>query len=138
VDEPAAVAPPSGRGRVRPPTLLLRGSLRRCPRCGRPQLFTRWSPPPESCPSCGLSFNRDNDATVGWIIVNLGVTEILFVALGLAVLLTTWPNVPWTGLTVVAVAVNGLLPLLLVPFSRTVWAAIELLMDRMDGPPAAP
>jgi len=54
------------------------------------------------------------------------------------VLLTTWPNVPWTGLTVVAVAVNGLLPLLLVPFSRTVWAAIELLMDRMDGPRAAP
>ena len=62
----------------------------------------------------------------------------MFVTLGLAVLLTTWPNVPWTGLTVVAIAVNGLLPLLLVPFSRTVWAEIELLMDRMDGPPAAP
>ena len=75
---------------------------------------------------------------MGWIIVNLGVTEILFVALGLAVILATWPNVPWTGLTVFAVAVNGLLPLLLVPFSRTVWAAIELLMDRMDGPPRAP
>ena len=102
------------------------------------KLFTGWFTPPEPCPSCGLSFNRDNDATVGWIIVNLGVTEIVFVALGVAVLLATWPDVPWTGLTVVAVAVNGLLPLLLVPFSRTVWAAIELLMDRMDGPPAAP
>jgi hypothetical protein len=66
------------------------------------------------------------------------VTEIVFVALALAVVLTTWPNVPWTGLTVVVVAVNALLPVLLVPFSRTVWAAIELLMDRMDGPPRAP
>jgi hypothetical protein len=81
-----------------------------------------------------LSFNRDNDATVGWIIVNLGVTEILFVALGLAVLVATWPDVPWTGLTVVAIAVNCLLPLALVPFSRTVWAGIELLMHRMDEP----
>ena len=124
--------------RPRPPTLLLRGLLLRCPRCGGAKLFSRWFTPPDPCPSCGLSVNRDNDATVGWIIVNLGVTEIVFVALGVAVLLATWPDVPWTGLTVVAVAVNGLLPLLLVPFSRTVWAAIELLMDRMDGPPAAP
>jgi uncharacterized protein (DUF983 family) len=123
---------------VRPPTLLLRGFLLRCPRCGGAKLFSGWFKPPDPCPACGLSFNRDNDATVGWIIVNLGVTEIVFVALALAVLLVTWPAVPWTGLTVVAVAVNGLLPLLLVPFSRTVWAAIELLMDRMDGPPASP
>ena len=124
--------------RVRPPTLLLRGFLLRCPRCGRRKLFSGWFKPPDPCPGCSLSFNRDSDATVGWIIVNLGVTEIVFVALGLAVILTTWPNVPWTGLTIVAVAVNGLLPLLLVPFSRTVWAAIELLMDRMDGHPKAP
>ena len=138
MDEPAAVVPPIAPGKVRPPTLLLRGFLLRCPRCGQRRLFSRWFTPPDPCPSCGLSFNRDNDATVGWIIVNLGVTEIVFVALGVAVLLATWPDVPWTGLTVVAVAVNGLLPLLLVPFSRTVWAAIELLMDRMDGPPAPP
>jgi len=123
--------------RVRPPTLLLRGFLLRCPRCGRRKLFSGWFTPPDPCPSCGLSFNRDNDATVGWIIVNLGVTEIVFVALAFAVLLATWPNVPWTGLTAVAVAVNGLLPLLLVPFSRTVWAAIELLLHRMDGAAAA-
>ena len=128
----------NARRRARPPTLLLRGFLLRCPRCGRRKLFSGWFTPPDPCPSCGLSFNRDHDATVGWIIVNLGVTEVLFVALGLAVLLATWPSVPWTGLTVVAVAVNGLLPLLLVPFSRTVWAAIELLMDRMDGRRPAP
>jgi uncharacterized protein (DUF983 family) len=124
--------------RVRPPTLLLRGFLLRCPRCGRRELFSGWFKPPDPCPGCGLTFNRDSDATVGWIIVNLGVTEIVFVALALAVVLTTWPNVPWTGLTVVVVAVNALLPVLLVPFSRTVWAAIELLMDRMDGPARAP
>lgn len=124
--------------RIGPARLLLRGLLLRCPRCGGAKLFSSWFTPPDPCPSCGLSFNRDSDATVGWIIVNLGVTEIVFVALGLAVLLATWPDVPWTGLTVVAVAVNALLPLLLVPFSRTVWAAIELLMHRMDGPPASP
>jgi len=42
--------------------------------------------------------------------------------------------VPWTGLTVFAVALNALVPFVLVPFSRTVWAAIWLLLHRMDGP----
>jgi len=83
-----------------------------------------------------LTFNRDNDAAVGWIIVNLGLTETVFVALALGAVVATWPSVPWTGLTIVAVAVNATLPLVLVPFSRTIWAAIELLMDRMDRPPS--
>jgi uncharacterized protein (DUF983 family) len=112
--------------------------LLRCPRCGGAKLFSSWFTPPDPCPSCGLSFNRDSDATVGWIIVNLGVTEIVFFALSLGVVLATWPGVPWTGLTIFAVALNLALPLLLVPLSRTVWAAIELLMDRMDGPPSLP
>ena len=122
-------------GRPRAPKVLLRGFLLRCPRCGERGLLSGWFKPPDPCRQCGLSFNRDDDATVGWIIVNLGITEILFVALGLAVLLVTWPDVPWTGLTVAAVSVNLVLPLLLVPLSRTVWAGIEVLMDRMDEPP---
>lgn len=73
---------------------------------------------------------------VGWIIVNLGLTELLFVLLAVAGVVATWPDVPWTGLTIAAVAVNATLPFLLVPFSRTIWAGIEVLMDRMDGPAA--
>ncbi len=119
-----------------PPTMLLRGLIRHCPRCGRGRLFAGWWRPPEHCPRCGLTFNRDNDAAVGWIIVNLGLTETVFVALALGAVVATWPSVPWTGLTIVAVAVNATLPLVLVPFSRTIWAAIELLMDRMDRPPS--
>jgi len=119
---------------ARPPTLLLRGLVRHCPRCGQGRLFAGWFTPPAPCPGCGQTFNRDNDAAVGWIIVNLGITEIVFVAFAFTVLVLTWPSVPWTGLTIAAVAVNATLPLLLVPFSRTIWAAIEILMDRMDGP----
>jgi uncharacterized protein (DUF983 family) len=121
-------------GDASPPILLFRGLVRHCPRCGRGRLFTGWFTPPAPCPRCGQTFNRDNDAAVGWIIVNLGLTEIVFVAFALAVLVLTWPSVPWTGLTIAAVAVNATLPLLLVPFSRTIWAAIEILMDRMDAP----
>src|SRR5579859_4106504 len=100
---------------ARPPTLLARGLVRHCPRCGQGRLFTGWFTPPTPCPRCGQTFNRDNDAAVGWIIVNLGITEIAFVASALAVLVLTWPSVPWTGLTIAAVAVNATLPLLLVP-----------------------
>ncbi len=121
-------------GGANPLTILLRGAVLRCPRCGRRTLSSGWIKPPDPCPDCGLSFDRDNDATVGWIIVNLGITEILFVLFGLTALVVTWPHVPWTGLTIAAVVVKATLPFLLVPFSRTLWAAIEVLMDRMDGP----
>ena len=125
-------------GRVRsakPVVLLWRALLLRCPRCGRGKLLERWFATPAPCPRCGLDFNPDGDAAVGWIIVNLGVTEILFFVAALGGILLTWPDVPWTGLTVFAVALNAVVPLVLVPFSRTVWAAVWLLLHRMDGPP---
>jgi uncharacterized protein (DUF983 family) len=118
----------------RPIVLLVRALGLRCPRCGRRRIVRRWFTTPDPCATCGLDFNPDGDAAVGWIIVNLGVTMILLFAIGLGGMVLTWPNVPWTGLTVATILVSGSVPFLLVPFSRTVWAAIFLLLHRMDGP----
>lgn len=116
--------------------MLFRAGRLRCPRCGEAKVVQRWFATPPPCRHCGLDFNPDGDAAVGWIIVNLGITEILFIGGALLFLVATWPNVPWTGLTVGAVLGNLALPLLLHPFSRTIWAAIYLLLHRMDGPGA--
>jgi uncharacterized protein (DUF983 family) len=117
-----------------PVVLLWRALLLRCPRCAQGRLFQGWFATPAPCPGCGLDFNPDGDAAVGWIIVNLGITETVFFVAALGGALLTWPDVPWTGLTVFAVGLNALIPFLLVPFSRTIWAAIYLLLHRMDGP----
>ena len=113
--------------------MLARGAFLHCPRCGQRGVVKRWFKTPPPCSRCGLDFNPDGDAAVGWIIVNLGLTEVLFVGGAGLALTVTWPNVPWTGLTVGAVLANLAIPLLLHPFSRTIWAGIWLLLHRMDG-----
>jgi hypothetical protein len=90
----------------------------------------------ERCPRCGLLFEREEGQWVGAMIVNFVVTEAAFVVVLVGGLLLTWPDVPWVGLTVVAVAVNLAVPLIFYPTSKTVWVGIDLLMhggDRASG-----
>jgi uncharacterized protein (DUF983 family) len=146
VEGSAAGRAPSGPPRpdwrderpARPTKLLLRAIFLRCPRCGERGVIQRWFKTPEPCPRCGLNFNPDGDAAVGWITVNLGITMILFFLTAFGGMVITWPNVPWTGLTVGTILLNGSVPFLLVPFSRTIWAAIFVLLHRMDGLMADP
>jgi uncharacterized protein (DUF983 family) len=125
----------------RPPgasRMLLRAIFLRCPRCGQPKVLQGWFKVPAPCPRCGMNFNPDGDAAVGWMIVNLGVTMAVFFCTAFGGMVLTWPKVPWTGLTIFTICLNVVVPLFLVPFSRTVWSAIFLLLHRMDGLMADP
>jgi hypothetical protein len=86
----------------------------------------------ERCPRCGLRFEREEGYWVGAMIVNLAVTELAFGVVFAAGLIIYWPDVPWGWLTVVAVAVNAVVPLAFYPFSKTTWMALDLLLHRMD------
>jgi uncharacterized protein (DUF983 family) len=88
----------------------------------------------ELCPRCGLRFEREEGQWVGAIIVNFAVGMLVLVAVLAAGLLLTWPDVPWTGLTVVAVVMVVAVPIVLYPWSKTVWVAIDLLMHRNERP----
>lgn len=79
----------------------------------------------EDCPQCALHFERIEGYWLGSITLNLIATEGAFVALLVAGIVTTWPDVPWNGLLAGLVGVNLVLPVLLHPFSRTVWVAGE-------------
>ncbi|HWD09878.1 MAG TPA: hypothetical protein VHA57_12395 [Actinomycetota bacterium] len=143
--EPSAVAPSGPPVRdwrdERPPSpekMILRSIFLRCPRCGQKGILHGYFKVPPPCPRCGVNFNPDGDAAVGWVIVNLGVTMTVFFVSAFLGLVITWPKVPWTGLTVFTIVLNGIVPFVLVPFSRTVWAAIFLLLHRMDGLMADP
>lgn len=131
-DAPVVAPAWSGR-RAAPSTLLMRGLFLRCPRCGQKKILQGYFKTPPPCPTCGLDFNPDGDAAVGWIIVNLGATMIIFFLTAFLGIVVTWPKVPWTGLTVGTVLLNLTVPFLLTPFSRTIWAGIFVLLHRMDG-----
>jgi uncharacterized protein (DUF983 family) len=112
--------------------ILARGLLKRCPRCGQSRLFRRWFTMAPRCARCGLDLERGEGFWLGTMAINLGVTEMVFGATLVGVMVITWPHVPWAALTVAAVLLNGVLPLILYPFARTTFLAIDLLMHRMD------
>ena len=120
--EPNAVATPSTR--------VLRALTLRCPDCGGGGLFRRWLSLKSECPTCHLKTDRGNrDHFVGAYLVNLIIAELLF-AIGFGVwLLSVWPNVPWDRIEYVLVGAMLVAPLVLYPFTRTVWLAADLIFD---------
>jgi uncharacterized protein (DUF983 family) len=122
-------ATPPRAGTIRPsaPVMLGRALLRRCPRCGRTGIFSRWFDLPPSCPRCGLALEREEGYWLGAMAVNLGVTELLFGVLLITWAVLAWPDVPWVWLTVAGLALNAIVPIVFYPFSKTIFLAIDLL-----------
>lgn len=106
-----------------------RGALRRCPRCGHRDVFTSYFGLRPHCPACGFLFEREEGYWVGAMVVNIAVTEIVFALVFVGGMLLTWPDVPWTPLLVVGLAVNGLLPVVFYPLSKTIWLGIDLFFN---------
>lgn len=109
---------------------ILRALALHCPECGGHPLFKRWLQLQPRCPQCALKTDRANpDHFVGAYLVNLIVAELIFAA-GFAVwMLSVWPDVPWGRIEFVLVGAMIVAPLVLYPFTRTVWLAADLIFD---------
>ncbi len=77
------------------------------------------------CPTCGLHFERLDGYWLGSMALNIVVTEALFVAALVVMMAVTWPEVPWTLVLIVLMAMNFVVPLVFHPISRTIWMAVE-------------
>jgi len=106
-------------------TALARGLTRRCPRCGSGGVFHRWLKMAPTCPTCGLEFEQEQGYWLGAVMLNTGITEGSFLGVFVGGMIVTWPDVPWVALLVVGVAMTVALPILLDPFTRTLWVALE-------------
>ncbi|HEX2025225.1 MAG TPA: DUF983 domain-containing protein [Actinomycetota bacterium] len=111
---------------------LWRGVRRRCPRCGQGRLFRGYFTLLPRCPGCGLRFEREEGYWVGAMIVNIAVAELAFGIVLVGGILLWWPDVPWGLLTIAGVAVNAIVPVLFYPWSKTIWMAVDVLLNRMD------
>jgi|SRR4029453_8650539 uncharacterized protein (DUF983 family) len=110
------------------PTLLLRGLTKRCPWCGKGNLFRRWFTLPERCPRCGLRFEREEGAFLGSLAINFGVTSLAFIAVLVTWIALTLPDPPVVLITVASVSIALALPLVIYPFAKTTWAAIDIIL----------
>jgi hypothetical protein len=86
----------------------------------------------ERCPTCGFRLDQGDGAFLGAMALNYGVAGVLFLTLLIVWVAATAPNVPVVPLLVVSLLVTGGAILLFYPFSKTLWAAIDLLLHRMD------
>lgn len=118
--------------------MVARAFLRRCPICGQGGLFRRWFTMRERCPRCGLRFGQGEGAFLGSISLGYGVAGLaFFVYLGV-VLALTLPDPPILVLTLGSAAVILVTILVVFPWSKTVWAAIEVMLHDPEDLDVAP
>jgi uncharacterized protein (DUF983 family) len=113
--------------------VLIRGLTRRCPWCGQGKLFRRWFTLPERCPRCGLRFEGEEGAFLGSLAINFGVTSLSFIFVLVTWIALTLPDPPVVLITVASAAIAVTLPLVIYPFAKTTWAAIDILMRWDQG-----
>jgi uncharacterized protein (DUF983 family) len=121
---------PGENSLVRASRILGRAVWRRCPNCGGTDVFRTYLQPRVACPDCGLRFDRgERDFFIGAYTINLIVAELVVVFGGLAVAMSTWPDVPWTALTWGLAALMVIVPILLYPYSRQLWLGFDLIFQ---------
>ena len=106
--------------------MLARGATKRCARCGGGKLFPRWFRMVPDCPRCGLHFEREQGYWTGAVAVNTIVVGAAFTLVLTITMALTIPDIPWVSLLMVVVPLMTIGPLLVYPFSKTVWLAIDL------------
>ena len=80
----------------------------------------------ETCPRCGIFFERDPGYWLGAMIINTAVTIGVFLATFLGAALATWPDVPWSSILVATMILNVVVPVVFYPWSKTLFVALDL------------
>ena len=110
--------------------MLWRGMTRRCPRCGTGKLFSRWFRMVDRCPGCGYRFQREEGFQLGGYVINFGVTEglVCLVVAGYILAASANPDVSIWPVVIAGAIAAVVTPIVFYPFSRTIWAAIDLAL----------
>ena len=104
----------------------------RCPNCGGRRAFLRgWFRTVPRCRTCGLAWRRGQVGfELGAAAINAMFTiGLLLVAMAVGIAITL-PDIDVVPLLIVLGALAIVIPIVLYPFTYTVWFAIGLLMER--------
>jgi uncharacterized protein (DUF983 family) len=113
--------------------MLWRGLRRKCPQCGSGHLFQKWITMADTCPQCAYRFEREEGFFLGAIVVSVIITELVIVAIIAIGFSLTLPNTPVGALAIGGGLAALFTPLLIYPFTKTIWTAIDLIMRRSMG-----
>lgn len=126
--------PPSAWG-----PMFRRALLRRCPRCGSGGQFLGYWRLRDRCTGCGIRFVREEGYFTGVYLVNFAaVLVVLFVMImAFAIWWGREGEAPLVPALIVGGVVAVVLPVVLYPWARTVWAAMDMIMSAPDEQEAA-
>ncbi len=113
--------------------MLWRGLRRKCAQCGSGHLFRQWINMVDTCPRCDYRFEREEGFFLGAVVVSVIITELLIVAIIVVGFSLTLPNAPVGTLAIGGGVAALFTPLIIYPFTKTIWTAIDLIMRRSMG-----
>src|SRR5687768_5836540 len=113
---------------------LGRGLTLRCAWCGSWRTFIRgWFRRYQRCRTCGIKWRREVGFELGAVTVNTIITFgalTVFMVIGFVL---TVPDVPVLPFVLGLMAVGLLMPIIIYPFTYTIWLAIDLTMHPPDA-----
>jgi uncharacterized protein (DUF983 family) len=110
-------------------TTLFRGVRGRCPNCGGRGIFAGIAELQDACPTCRFSFVREEGYWLGAMIVIMALVLVSFGTWFVGGMLLTWPDVPWTGLMIGGLLINGVIPFVLYGWSKAIWVGLDLAFN---------
>lgn len=126
-----------GMDRMKPAiaTMFRRALVLKCPWCGNRRTFIRrWLGHHERCRTCGIRWHREHGFELGPVALNV-VSTFLVLGVGMVVaFVATAPDFPVGPLTLGVVGGALLVPMLLYPFTYTLWLAFDLAVHPPDEP----
>ena len=119
---------------LRKSTAFWRGVRLRCAWCGSRRTFIRrWLGKYPRCRTCGLRWRREDGFEIGAVALNTVVTFFcLAVAMGVG-FVVSYPDIAVWPIVGVCIAIAVVLPILIYPWTFTVWFAVDVVAHPPDG-----
>jgi uncharacterized protein (DUF983 family) len=107
--------------------MMLRALTLRCPWCASRRTFIRgWFHRHDRCRTCGLAWRREEGFELGAVTMNTIVTfGALTIAMAIGFVLTS-PDIPVVPFVLSLTGVAVVVPIIIYPFTYTMWFAFEL------------
>lgn len=105
----------------------------RCPRCGSRRTFLRgWFRRHDRCRTCGVKWQREVGFELGAVTMNTIVTFGLLTVMMTVGFIMTSPDIPVLPFVLALGATALVVPILIYPFTYTMWLAFDLAVHPLD------
>jgi uncharacterized protein (DUF983 family) len=115
--------------------MLRRALVLHCPWCGSRRTFIRkWLGKYPRCRTCGVRWRREEGFELGAVALNTVLT-FLVLAIGMTIgFIATSPDIPVGKMVVSLIGIAVLMPIIIYPFTFTIWLAFDLAVHRPEAP----